>query len=140
MASVARGYLEGLILYDQILIRRGLVPKLYQAFLRGELEFRNEPNAGEFEEFADAHTCYERGWADCDDLVPWRCAEWREYKGVLARPKIYWRERSPGVFSYHAEVRLPCKCHGRHDCQDAPVEDVSTFLGMSRRPRGRRAA
>ena len=125
------------------------MPSIYGAFRRGELEFRAEPEGQGFEEFADALTCARRGWADCDDLVPWRCAEWIEKRGVLALPKVYWRLRdSAGAFihdvdrwrdaasiSYHAEVRLPCPCHDSHRCENAPVEDVSTLVGMARRGR-----
>lgn len=151
VAQIARGFLRGVILQNRILIRRRLVPSLYGAFREGRLRFRPEPWAGKFEEFADALTVVGRGWGDCDDLVAWRCAEWQELEGVLALPKIYWRLRDgeghelppeqwrdAATTSYHAEVRLPCKCHRLNDparflCVDAPVEDVSTFLGMARR-------
>ena len=152
VATIARGFLRGVILHDRILIRQGLVPSLYGLFRRGKLRFQPEPWAGRFEEFADALTVARRGWGDCDDLVPWRCAEWQEHRGVLALPKVYWRMRDAdgrmftdekrwreaASISYHTEVRLPCKCHrlndpARFDCDDAPVEDVSTFVGMARR-------
>lgn len=149
VATIARGYLRGLILQDRILIRRGLVPSIYGAFRRGELEFRPEPEGQGFEEFADALECMKRGHGDCDDLVPWRCAEWIEKRGVLALPKVYWRLRDEdgeiihdprrwrdaATTSYHAEVRLPCKCHGLHRCANAAVEDVAALVGMARRGR-----
>lgn len=149
VATIARGFLRGVILQNRILMRRGLVPSLYGAFRQGLMRFAPEPNAGRFEEFADALTCIERGWADCDDLVAWRCAELQE-EGVYALPKIYWRmvdsngrriddERrwqEAATVGYHGEVRVPCKCHkGRaaHLCERSSVEDPSAFLGMARR-------
>lgn len=152
VATIARGFLRGVILQNRILIRRRLVPSLYGAFMRGELRFAPEPWAGRFEEFADAVTVARRGWGDCDDLVCWRCAEWQELKGINAQPKIYWRLfdesgrqlppsadwRDAARIGYHAEVRVPCTCHRPNDprrlsCDGSFVEDVSTFLGMARR-------
>jgi hypothetical protein len=143
-----------LILYDRILIRSRQVEPIYRLFLEGRLRFMAEPWAGKFEEFADALTAQRRGWCDCDDAVPWRCAEWQEYRGVNAQPKIYWRMRDAegraihdesrwkeaATIAYHTEVRLPCLCHRSLKCQDAPVEDVSTFLGMARRRATQEAA
>lgn len=150
VATIARGFLCGVILQNRILIRRGLVPSLYGAFREGLLSFQAEPNAGKFERFDDALVCIERGWGDCDDLVAWRCAELQELKGRRALPKIYWRMRDAAgnaidderrwreaaTTAYHAEVRIPCRCHqGRaaYACERSVVEDVSAFLGMARR-------
>lgn len=150
VATIARGFLRGVILQNRILIRRGLVPPIYGAFREGLIHFQPEPWAGKFEEFADALTCVERGWGDCDDLVAWRCAELQELEGVAALPKIYWRLRDEhgnpiederrwreaATTAYHAEVRIPCTCHrGRaaYRCERSSVEDVSAFLGMARR-------
>lgn len=147
VATIARGYLRGLILHNRILIRRGLVPALYESFMRGRLVFQPEPWAGRFEEFACAKTCIDRGWGDCDDLVPWRCAEIIEREGRLAMPKVYWRMRDAdgrpirdetrwqeaATIGYHTEARIACRCHGRLDCDNSEVEDVAAFLGMARR-------
>lgn len=148
MATIARGYLRGLILQNRILIRRRLVAPMYDLFLAGKLVFRPEPEGQGFEEFADALTCMRRGWLDCDDAVPWRCAEIIEFEHVLALPKIYWRCRDGNgelidpsrwqeaeTTTYHAEVRRPCKCHRSHRCENAPVEDVAALVGMARRGR-----
>lgn len=114
MATVARGYLHGLVLYDRVLLRKKIVPPIYDAFMNGDIEFRSEPWAGKYEEFADALTCIRRGWGDCDDLAPWRVAELNE-QGERAGLKIYWRGRG-----FHVEVRRA----------DGTVEDVARFLGM----------
>ncbi len=120
VALIARGYLSGLVAYNRYLIRRGLMPGLYDTFREGKIRFRAEPWAGRFEEFADALTCLRRGWGDCDDLVPWRVAELQE-QGIKASIKIYWRERQ-GKTLFHVECRLP----------NGAVEDVSAYLGMRR--------
>lgn len=147
VATVCRAYLCGLIQHDRVLIRRGVVPGLYDSFLEGRLIFQAEPWAGRFEEFACAKTCIDRGWLDCDDAVPWRCAEVIEHERRLALPKIYWRMRDAegrqirdqrlwrraASIAYHTEARLACRCHGRLDCDNSEVEDVSAFVGMGRR-------
>ena len=146
VATALRGYLRALTQQNVQIIRQGAVPPLYSLFRAGRLRFAAEPNAGRYEDFADALTCMHRGWADCGMLVPWRAAEWIVHRKVLALPKLYWRVkddlgrelpedrwREASSVGYHAELRLPCKCHRAHDCKDSPVEDVSTFLGMARR-------
>ena len=120
-ATVARGFLLGVVLQNRALLRMKLVPPVYKAFLAGQVQFRNEPWAGKYEEFADALTCMKRGWADCDDLVPWRVAELQE-QGIKAGIKIYWRESAERI-TYHVETRLP----------DGSVEDVAAYLGMVRK-------
>lgn len=129
VATIARGFLMGVVLQNCLLIRAGLVPRIYES----GIEFRPEPWQGKFEEFADCLTVCRRGWGDCDDLVAWRVAELR----VLGDPKlglspckatikVYWREWFEGR-GFHAEVRLP----------DGSVEDPSRFLGMG--PRSKEA-
>lgn len=147
VARVCRAYLCGLIEHNRILIRRGAVPGLYEAFEAGRLIFQPEPWAGKYEEFACAKTCADRGWLDCDDAVPWRCAEIIEHDRRLAAPKIYWRMRDErgrlfvdprlwrhaASIGYHAEARIACRCHQSLTCDSSEVEDVSAFIGMGRR-------
>lgn len=131
-AMVARGFLRGVIACNRLLIRARLVPPLYESGVR----YQPEPWAGRFEEFADALTCYQRGWADCDDLSAWRCAEIQE-AGGMAWPKIYWRDFTKDGESfrmYHGEVRI-YERRGNKWVPTDIVEDVSRFLGMSDEPR-----
>lgn len=123
IATIARGFLQGVIAYDRILRRKGLVPSLYDAGERGLVQFRREPWAGKFDEFADAYTALKRGWLDCEDAVAWRIADLQE-AGKDASVKIYWRRnRSGDATIYHAQVRLP----------DGSVEDPARLLGMGAR-------
>lgn len=121
VAIIARGYLGGVVIYDRYLLRTKQVPGVYDAFYANRIRFQSEPWAGRYEEFADALTCMKRGWADCDDLIPWRVAELQE-QGIQASIKVYWRKRG-GKTLFHVEARLP----------DGSVEDVSAYLGMKRR-------
>lgn len=125
VALIARGFLNGVVLQNALLIRARLVPPIYES----GVEFRKEPWAGKFEEFADCLTTYRRKWGDCDDLVAWRVAELRtigDHRLGLppckATIKIYWREFFEGL-GFHCEVRMP----------DGSVEDPSRFLGMGGR-------
>lgn len=85
------------------------LPDLYES----GVFFIKEPWAGLFEEFADAETVIERGWADCDDLCAYRCGQYRARGGIWLQTgiKIYWRFlRRPGgrqLTMHHAQVRLP---------------------------------
>lgn len=153
VATIARGYLRGLMLQNRILIRRGVVPSIYDAFLQGQIAFRPEPEGQGFEEFADAITCMRRGWCDCDDAVPWRGGELLE-QGILCAPKVYWRLRDENgetirdpdrwreaaTIAYHAELRKQCRCHRSLRCKNAPVEDVAALVGMARSGRYREGA
>lgn len=130
VAMIARGFLKGVVLQNRLLIRKGMVPSLYEG---SGVKFRPEPWAGKFEEFADALTVYKRGWGDCDDLCAWRCAELQE-QGGMAWPKIYWRKQPDGTRLYHGEVRIFEKRHGRW-IPTNKVEDPSRFLGMADKPR-----
>lgn len=130
VAMIARGFLKGVILQNRLLIRRGLVPLLYSSGVR----FNPEPNAGRFEEFADALTVYRRGWGDCDDLCAWRCAEIQE-QGGMAWPKIYWRDFDGNRRMYHGEVRLYSRTRQGNWVPTDRVEDPSRFLGMADSPR-----
>ena len=118
IASVARGFLQGLITYDRLLLRMGAVPKLGDS----SVIFKREPWAGRWDEFADALTCMKRGWGDCEDLVAWRVAELQEAGELAANVKIYWRELPNGEADiYHAEVRRA----------DGRVEDPARERGMA---------
>lgn len=143
IAMIARGFLNGVILQNRLLIRAGLVPQLYGSHIL----YRPEPWAGRFEEFADALVVAERGWGDCDDLVAYRCAEIIE-AGGMAKPKVYWRtscEQCEVSFPravpqcprcgtqtsrhFHGELRIFAKRGSRWVPTDN-VEDPSRFLGM----------
>lgn len=134
VATIARGYLMGVVEVNRILIRRRHVPPIYES----GVVFKGEPWAGKkpvivaakgcwmklpgLDEFADCLTTYKRGCGDCDDLVAWRVAELKE-QGVEAGVKIYWRDHKRNgrnVRLFHAECRLP----------DGGVEDVARNLGM----------
>lgn len=95
-------------------------PDLYES----GIWFIREPWAGRFEEFATADRMIERGWADCDDCVAYRCAQYQCRGGSWLKTgiKIYWRFLRDGkgrrLTMHHAQVRLP----------DGTIEDPSRRL------------
>lgn len=104
------------------------VPDLYASGVR----YENEPNwkfQGEsVEEFALIPIIIARGWGDCDDLGPWRCAELVK-SGERATIRIQWQrpilpDGSKGRKLFHIVVR-------RGDGKT--IEDPSAKLGMHER-------
>lgn len=132
--------LDALVLEDQMFLKMHNAPKLYQS----RVVYREEPptivtkNDGTpmvIEEFAAAPIVFARGWGDCDDLAPLRCAELRN-AGERATLRIIWKTQpESGQKLYHILVRRP-------DARDfdarfmvrAPdgsvIEDPSFALGM----------
>lgn len=82
---------------------RGGVPNIAASGVR----FRPEPretNRDLPEDFADAWTCIDRGWGDCDDLAAWACAaRWQDGE-VLARPVLIATPSRDGSRRWHAVV------------------------------------
>jgi hypothetical protein len=112
LASACRRELFATVDLNQQIIRRARaqgtpIPDLYDSGVC----FTREPWAGKFEEFADIWTVLRRGWADCDDLCAYRCAQYRDRGGRWKQTgiKIYWRlpKRGQPMTIYHAQVRLP---------------------------------
>ena len=108
--------LEASTQVNQLYIRShpGL-PLLYQSGVR----YQNEPRGQGYEEFAPLATVYERGWGDCDDLAPIRCAELRERFGERATIRVQWKKHPTGKL-FHIVVRRG----------DGSIEDPSRILGM----------
>lgn len=106
-AEWARGVMRGVVEWNRILIRQGLVPPLLEALARGRVRYRSEPRAWRkfFEEFASALVVLERGWGDCDDLAPWLCADLREKGDEKADLLVYWRPKPSGAMAFHVQVR-----------------------------------
>lgn len=119
-----------LLLDAQVLINRAYLamhpgtPPLYRAGVRYEEEpgyrFRGAPA----EEFAAIPVVLARGFGDCDDLAPWRCAELQS-AGEPATIRIQWKARrrpdgTAGPKLYHVLVRRA----------DRSIEDPSAKLGM----------
>jgi hypothetical protein len=100
------------------------VPGIYASGVRYEEEpgfvFQGEP----VEEFALIPIILARGFGDCDDLAPWRCAELR-LSGEPAKIRIQWqRPKKPdgtlGRKYFHIVVRRG----------DGSIDDPSAKLGM----------
>jgi len=132
---VIRIILEALVKVNQGFLRTHNVPPLYKSGVRygeepaGALIFKTAGSGavesnfakninGQVEEFADIATIISRGWGDCDDLAPWRCAELRE-AGEKAKIRIQWKTTKAGKL-FHIVVRRG----------DGSVEDPSAVLGM----------
>lgn len=119
LAAIARGFLHGVVLVNRMLIRARLVPRLYESGVM----WRQEPWRGQFEEFADALTCVQRGAADCEDCSAWLLAECYEAGEMGADFYITGRSRivnGKPQASMHVSIRRA----------DGTIEDPSRYLGM----------
>lgn len=121
-AILAKRLLEALIVANRYYLKtHPKTPLLYES----EVRYGREPNAFQYEEFADIPTVLKRGWGDCDDLVAWRCAEIAQREKRPAAPLIYWRRHlgddGRKYTVWHVQVR-------RLDTKE--VEDPSRLLGM----------
>ena len=129
VARIARGFLQGVILQNRVLLRQARsrgrpYPELYKAGVQFKREPKPKHGLPRIQEMVDLRTVIERGWGDCKHLTAWRVAELQEAEDPGATIKIYWRvKRVNGRLRpsmYHAEVRR----------SDGSVEDVSRYLGM----------
>ena len=111
--------LEALTMAIQLLLlAHPLTPPHYES----GVVYQEEP-PGTDEEFASLPVILARGWGDCDDLAPARCAELRN-QGHRAHIRIQWKrfvrpDGMPGKL-YHIVVRR----------SDGSIEDPSRILGM----------
>lgn len=125
LGNVIKPILEALVLVDQMYLRLHRCPPLYKSGVRYQEEPLNQVSLGgadpqRIEEFAAIPAIIERGWADCDDLSPWRVAELREH-GEPAKIRIQWKKNpSTGQKLFHIVVRRA----------DGSIEDPSFLLGM----------
>ncbi len=117
MAIYVKPFLDALVVANIRYLRTHHVPLLYESGVR----YEEEPNDGSPEEFASIYKVITRGWGDCDDLAPWRCAELR-HGGERAKIRITWRRRKNGQRVFHVVVR-------RGD--GTTIEDPSALLGMN---------
>jgi hypothetical protein len=134
MGYVLKPFLEALTMANQVFLKlHSGVPLLYQAGVR----YDNEPEdflchidgkTERVEDFASIPTIIKRGWGDCDDLAPWRCAELRNM-GEHAGIRIQWKtlQQRMSILAlgqpfklYHILVRRG----------DGTIEDPSKILGM----------
>lgn len=106
--------LDALVVVNRLFLRTHHVRPLYKSGIR----YQQEPPDGKPEEFAAIPVVLSRGWADCDDLAPWRVAELQE-AGEQATIRITWR-RNGGRRLYHVVVRRG----------DGRIGDPSKLLGM----------
>lgn len=121
-----RPILEAMVIADMLYLSLHKdVPPLYSAGVRYEEEppwtFQGEP----VEEFAAIPIVIERGWADCDDLAPWRCSELRLRAREPAKIRIQWQRPTlpngkKGRKYFHIVVRRA----------NGSIEDPSAKLGM----------
>lgn len=116
--------LEALVTDDQLFLRMHKVPPIYTSGVRYKEEPVNTARVSgdmyRIEEFAAIPAVIERGWGDCDDLAPWRCAELRE-NGEPAKIRIQWKKNpQTGQKLFHIVVRRA----------DGRIEDPSLLLGM----------
>jgi hypothetical protein len=84
--------------------------------------------SGRVEEFASIPAILSRGWADCDDLAPYRAAEMIEVFGEPAGIRVDWQPTSKGRLFHITVRRVDPKTGTLHD--KGPTEDPSAKLGM----------
>jgi hypothetical protein len=111
-----KAILDAQVKINQLYLRLHNVPPLYSSGVR----YREEDPTQGYEEFALIPIMIERGWGDCDDLAPWRCAELRE-AGEKACIRIQWRRQASGSKLFHILVRR----------ENGVIEDPSLILGMN---------
>ncbi len=114
MGLALKPILEALTTVNHIFLTTHHVPPLYASGVR----YRNEPREWKNEHFDCIPVVLGRGWGDCDDLAPWRCAELRAL-GEKARIRIQWKRLPQGKL-FHIVVRR----------ENGSIEDPSALLGM----------
>ena len=136
LGGAIKPILEALTTVDLIYLSTHHVPPLYQAGVRYQEEPRGKPGiiGSPNEEFASVPAVYARGWGDCDDLAPWRCAELRKL-GFKAKIRVQWKKFPNGKL-FHIVVRrfgaVP-DWNPRFMVRDKDgtvIEDPSRALGM----------
>lgn len=125
-AQAIQVVLEAHVILNQMYIVGHDVPPLYTSGVRYQEEPLNLAKIGggptfRVEEFALIPAIIERGWGDCDDLSPWRCAELRVHHKERAKIRVVWREHpTTKQIVYHIVVRRG----------NGTVEDPNAKLGM----------
>lgn len=109
LGAVIKPQLDALVIVNQLFLRLHHATPLY----RSKVVYREEPptivtmsdgRTVTVEEFAAAPIVFARGWGDCDDLSPLRCAELRN-SGERATIRIQWKTQATGQKLYHILVR-----------------------------------
>ncbi len=108
-AAAIKPLLDALVIDDQLFLRLNHCPPLYRSKVRYQEEpptivTTNDGRTMTCEEFAAAGVVFARGWGDCDDLSPLRCAELRN-QGERATIRIQWKTQPSGQKLYHILVR-----------------------------------
>lgn len=114
MGLALKPILEALTTVNFMFLKTHHVAPLYATGVR----YKNEPKEWLNEHFDSVPVVLKRGWGDCDDLAPWRCAELRAL-GERARIRIQWK-RLPQGRLFHIVVRR----------ENGQIEDPSAILGM----------
>lgn len=127
MGMALKSLLDALTTVNLQILTTHHIPPLYASGVR----YANEPREWVREHFDAIPVVLKRGWGDCDDLAPWRCAELRK-QGKRAAIRVKWKRYPKGKL-YHIVVAV------RHFHQD-PItgavrsfveeEDPSAILGM----------
>ena len=123
LAIAIKALLDAQVLVDSLYLSLHKVPPLYRSGVR----YQNEPKKWiiqgapiSIEEFACIPVIIQRGFGDCDDLAPWRCAELRR-AGEKAKIRITWKTNPvQGGKLFHIVVRR----------ENGTIEDPSLKLGM----------
>lgn len=135
LGGAIKPILEALTTVDLVYLSTHHVPLLYQSGVRYQEEPRQRMPKGDRpnEEFASVPVVYGRGWGDCDDLAPWRCAELRKL-GFNAKIRVQWKKFPNGKL-FHIVVRRDNNVpdfNPRYMTRtpQGVIEDPSRALGM----------
>lgn len=130
---ILRALLDALLVADiEYLRHHPTTPRIYQSGVR----YEREPLPKEIErlypqcvspckapvhpeEWKSIPFCIEDGFADCEDLASWCCAERIVFDGIAAKTQFSFRTMG-NLLIYHIFVVLP----------DGTIEDPSVRLGM----------
>lgn len=132
LGQAIKPLLDALVKVDQLYLLSHHVPPLYQS----GVVYADEPWQ-DHEDFAPVPTILSRGFGDCDDLAPWRCAELRN-QGRKASIRIAWRKIPGKGKMFHIIVRRPFEAAAfdpkymfiPRDGSRTMIEDPSIRLGM----------
>lgn len=121
--AIAQRFLDVVVATNRILIRRGLVPGLYES---GCLYKREPP--GE-ESFVDALSVMKNGGSDCSNLAAWLVAEMQvRLENAINSGQAPADTPMPNIRLYMRKKARVVHVQIRHS--NGRIEDPSRFLGM----------
>jgi hypothetical protein len=113
MAYLIEGWVENLARTNYIYLQ--MYPDTIALYDSGVFYQEEQPG---YEDFFDIPTVLDQGFADCEDLVAWRAAEYWS-TGHAAKPVVSWVMLPNGDLVFHVQLQT-----------QFGIEDPSQVLGM----------